>query len=360
MDEVQELIIYGAGELGILALDFCEKCNIKVKAFIDNAADFKKSIKSKNIYKKDYAIFHPLDKKIETFKSIPIYIAIATLSYSDIENQLQIQGWKNIKPFYFLTKDNKYKLHPLSNGWQIKNLNTSLLKKIQQVENMLKDELSVKHYRAFLKWHNGFIEDQDTKKSIHKDQRYVIKPLINYLVKNNNNFVDIGSHIGESVLKLHNAGIEFKEYNLYEPDYSSCIKLIQNVEKLKLHNSKLSIHLDVLGKDEILVRFYPGLGYSSQICSSGNEIRKQKTLDNYHLKPSLIKLHTEGSELDILAGAVKTIKKYRPAIASAIYHNDKGVVDIFMWAKANLIDYNIYLRLHNFQGCGAFIYCIPN
>lgn len=358
MDEIEELIIYGAGELGLLALDFCEKCNIKVKAFIDQAADSKKTIKS-NLNNKEYSIFHPLANDIETFKSIPIYISIATLPYLDIENQLKRQGWKYIKPFYYLTKD-KNKSHPLSNGWQIENLDSSLVNKIQQVENLLADQLSIDHYRTFLKWHNGFIEDQDTKNSINKQERYVIGPLINYLKANKNNFIDIGSHVGESVFKLHQAGIVFDEYNLFEPDYSSCLTLIQNIEKLKLHTSKVAFYADVLGGNSNLVNFFSGLGYSSQVCSHGNEIRGQKTLDTYDLKPSFIKLHTEGSELDILSGAKNTIHKYRPALASAIYHNDKGVVDIFLWAKDNLIDYKIYLRLHNFQGCGAFIYCIPD
>ncbi len=42
-----------------------------------------------------------------------------------------------------------------------------------------------------------------------------------------------------------------------------------------------------------------------------------KTLDSYDLSPSLIKLHAQGAELDILKGAVETIDRSRPALMCA-------------------------------------------
>lgn len=42
-----------------------------------------------------------------------------------------------------------------------------------------------------------------------------------------------------------------------------------------------------------------------------------KTLDSYDLSPKLIKLHAQGAELDILKGAVETIRRSQPAIMCA-------------------------------------------
>src|SRR5262249_20105088 len=42
-----------------------------------------------------------------------------------------------------------------------------------------------------------------------------------------------------------------------------------------------------------------------------------RTLDSYKLKPVLIKVHAQGSELSILGGSKQTIKQHQPAIMCA-------------------------------------------
>ncbi|MEH2510511.1 FkbM family methyltransferase [Nitrobacteraceae bacterium AZCC 1564] len=46
-----------------------------------------------------------------------------------------------------------------------------------------------------------------------------------------------------------------------------------------------------------------------------------KTLDSYNLSPSLIKLHAQGAELDILKGSIETIRRSRPALMCAFATN---------------------------------------
>ncbi len=47
----------------------------------------------------------------------------------------------------------------------------------------------------------------------------------------------------------------------------------------------------------------------------GKKIRvKFRTLDSYKLKPDIMKIDVEGFELEVLDGAIKTIKKYHPKI----------------------------------------------
>ena len=49
------------------------------------------------------------------------------------------------------------------------------------------------------------------------------------------------------------------------------------------------------------------------------KIKIQK-LDSFNLKPDLIKIDTEGSELDVIKSSLKTIKKYKPLIIVEFNH----------------------------------------
>lgn len=42
-----------------------------------------------------------------------------------------------------------------------------------------------------------------------------------------------------------------------------------------------------------------------------------RTLDSFELSPQLVKLHAQGAELDILRGAIKTLRQFHPAVMCA-------------------------------------------
>jgi FkbM family methyltransferase len=72
------------------------------------------------------------------------------------------------------------------------------------------------------------------------------------------------------------------------------------------------------------------------------KIKIQK-LDNFYLKPDLIKIDTEGSELDVIKSSLKTIKKYKPLIIVEYNHIN------FLNIKKILIkfDYKCYIYEKN-------------
>ena len=61
-----------------------------------------------------------------------------------------------------------------------------------------------------------------------------------------------------------------------------------------------------------------------QIKTSGV---KSKRLDDFHLKPSFIKIDVQGHEYDCIRGSLKTIKKYKPIIM--LEYDSKSVVKIY-------------------------------
>ena len=98
-----------------------------------------------------------------------------------------------------------------------------------------------------------------------------------------------------------------------------------------MNNQKLleqTIKLNNMG--EIIVPVTKGLGDKVETVELVNNFQQKEifnidTIDNFveknHLEVGLIKIHVEGSEMDVLKGAEKTIKKFKPVIISAIYHN---------------------------------------
>jgi len=109
--------IYGAGELGKLACDYCDYCGIEIVGFLDKGKAGK-SIHSKVIANKIYPIYQPEEISLIDDHSVKVLVAVATFPYSSILYDLNLIGWKSILPFYAITQVTQ-EAHPLNNGWAV-------------------------------------------------------------------------------------------------------------------------------------------------------------------------------------------------------------------------------------------------
>ena len=66
----------------------------------------------------------------------------------------------------------------------------------------------------------------------------------------------------------------------------------------------------------------------------------------------LIKIDTEGAELNILKGALKTIRKHHPKLTIAAYHTANEREMIAKWLKKNMPSYNIKIINEKFLHAG--------
>lgn len=348
------IYIYGAGELGLLAIEYCEACNIPIAGVIDrNKKGFVSGVVT------NYEICEPHKVSLLNRLNIPIAVAVATVPYNPIANTLKSMGWRTVVPFYRLTKENRPE-HPLSNGWIIGSVNNHELHDISLICENFADEESRVHYEAFIAWHIDYSELTLTNYPIDPTQRYTIKPLLNFLLRNNRQFVDVGSHKGSAVQRLNNKNIFFDEYILIEPDENSRNNLTSVAKKLRKHGRQVTIINNVVGATRSIQPFQNGRGYCSQIWKESKTYREVLPIDEYKLKPNFIKVHTEGSEFDVLKGGENTIKKNRPAIVFSVYHNRNGLCSDIVGVMDLFINYLWYFRLHSYQGTGAFVYGIPN
>lgn len=131
-------------------------------------------------------------------------------------------------------------------------------------------------------------------------------------LKEEDTFIDIGAHIGTYSLaqkcKVH----------AFECDPTTFCYLAANValkdkvDKIKIHNVALS---DEIGKAQLIKRSVDGGGNGIVPLNSDDEQKKKvevttATLDYYELSNiKLIKIDVEGNELNVIKGALETLKR---------------------------------------------------
>jgi FkbM family methyltransferase len=347
--------VYGAGDLGVLALDYCEACDIEIRGFLDRARNG--SVVSHS--GRAYPIYQPNCVNALIDKSVPVIVAIATSPFAPIAEQLHALHWKSVTPFYNLTRLPRMG-HPLANGWRLGKLSQKEKDMVRYVCDHWSDETSWLHYEAFLAWHRDNTEIELNHALINPSERYALPELQLALKHRQKIFVDVGSHHGESIARMNSVGLVFREYHSYEPDPISSSILQQKREGLIPRDAIFRMHSDVLSEEIGHSNFQAGLGYCSQLWKNGAELRRTNILDTFDLSPDFLKIHTEGSEIRVIKGALETIDRSKPVIAYSVYHRREGFYSDIAEAMSLIVGYRWLFRLHSFQGTGGFVYAIPN
>jgi FkbM family methyltransferase len=172
-------------------------------------------------------------------------------------------------------------------------------------------------------------------------------------------FIDCGAFTGDTLRDLQDNGYCFEAVVAFEPDGENFSILSGNAN----HPKNLVCVPCALGRKMEIAHFAGGLGESSKLAGHGNERLVQcVSLDAVlpTFSPTLIKMDIEGGEPDTLLGAQGIIRKYRPALAIAVYHSPEHLWQIpFMIDDWNL-SYRFFLRNHTRCGIDTVLYAIPD
>lgn len=348
------IFLYGAGELGVLALEYCAACNIEVIGVIDKSKTGDLTIGNR-IFK-----LLPSDElTAKKFKSVPVFVAIANLPVQPIIDSLKSQGWERVLPFYALTSTSRTG-HPLLSGWLIQTVSTEEVEDVKNICEAWSDDASLDHYESFIDWHLDFTETLPQVEPILLAHRYLIDPVCSRIGNRRGQLVDVGSHFGQMPRRYINSGFDFQDYVLVEPDVRNRERLELEVRDLRTSSATVTILPDLLAAKSGSTNFVEGLGYCSQVWSKSDVSRPTVTLDDLHLRPDVLKIHTEGTEFDILQGGFRTILNFRPIIMFTTYHNRDGLSRSIFGPMKLFPNYSWYFRLHSFQGTGAVVYGLPS
>jgi FkbM family methyltransferase len=172
---------------------------------------------------------------------------------------------------------------------------------------------------------------------------YMLKYFMKYY-KKNTNVIDIGANIGSHTLLLSEIVSPNNKIYSFEPVYADIVE--KNVKANHLNNVVIfnegvgkkneEINIDIFNRNCPINfgKFSLINNYKNPTSLSKNTLNKCKpskknikivTLDSKKLNNiSLIKIDVEGMELDVLEGAIETIKNNRPTIFIEIWGKHKN------------------------------------
>ena len=165
--------------------------------------------------------------------------------------------------------------------------------------------------------------------------------LINLIKKKDPVIVDIGGNRGESIKNFLKYRKDAKIFS-FEPKKNSFnhIKKKYKEKNIKIFNFGIgnAFNSPTLYTPKIYGYEFSGLSstdhsnlkfrlefFFKKIKKNFKFIKEKikiKKLDKLNLKPDLIKIDTEGSELDVVKSSLKTIKKYKPLIIIEFNHSN--------------------------------------
>lgn len=164
----------------------------------------------------------------------------------------------------------------------------------------------------------------------------------------NRTYVDIGSHIGTTVMPMSRL---YQTVYGFEPNPPTYELLHSNIELNHVNNITI-FNFGLSNKDTTgTIKLHGQNSGCFYIDSTGSGDIMLTTLDSLDLKDvDFIKIDVEGNELNVLKGAINTIISCRPLIQLEINHCSQsyfGISPDVILSFMNEIGYSIYARCGN-------------
>lgn len=349
----EKLVLYGAGDLGVMAIEVLGQVGIVPAYVVD------KNINKHGTYIHGVKIISPNNIPKDDLYNAVFIVCIVKMTYGEFKNYLKSIGCAKIAHFYDLTYFLHGKVH-MNNGWRIENLSNIDKSSIRRVYNSLADSISKKHYLMMLYWRILHEELLFEDAPVNIDNKFFPSFIVKILTKNEV-FVDCGAYVGNTVQQfLINTNMNFNKILAFEPDKENFAKLKNYVTGLSEDiRTKIYIKQWGIGQDNHCGNFSPQ-GISSHFSDVGKELATIVSLDDVikeHV--SFIKMHLEGMEYKALKGALKIIRSMRPILAITLYHSEEGCYKIPLFLMDNIDDYVYYHQVHMYCGQSSVLYAIP-
>ncbi len=173
-------------------------------------------------------------------------------------------------------------------------------------------------------------------------------------------FIDVGCYDLATSLKLREYCKGLKVY-AFEPDPENYVSCLNRKEEENFKTAKI-FPMGTWSKRTVLSFQSQGTA-GSRVCVDGSVnstisvVPIDQAIDD-RVRITMIKMDTEGSELESLKGARETIQRNKPKLAISMYHKPEDMVTIPLYIKELVPEYKFYIRHHSSAQYDTVLYAI--
>jgi FkbM family methyltransferase len=166
--------------------------------------------------------------------------------------------------------------------------------------------------------------------------------------------VDGGAFDGDTIMAFaERTKGSYRRIHAFEADPANLDALNRRTGALQ----RIDVHPFGLWKSAAELRLSTGQGATSSIGDAGTISIDVRPLDALDLGPvSFLKLDIEGAEIPALEGAAETIRRHKPKLSLAVYHNPEELATIPELIASIRPDYRFRLRHHGPIFCDTVLY----
>lgn len=188
-------------------------------------------------------------------------------------------------------------------------------------------------------------------------------------------FIDVGAYVGDSAIALK----KFNYKKIYSIEMSK--QSISEYKKNMILNSIPKNRYEIINcavtdreglpPIKIIDSGSAGLSIKKISRTKASEIEVElKTLNTIitdnNIKPAFIKIDVEGAGMECINGGLKSLKKFRPVLSIAIYHNPIEFFEVKPYLESELPNYIFMIRklsnsiINNFCHAETFLLAYPS
>lgn len=326
----KQVVLFGAGQAGVNAIKVLKEKNIEVLFFCDNDKNKHGSeIDGVKIYPPSYLS----NKNNES-------ILISSDYFGEIGKQLQGMGLKNFYYFGFCFDYERWHGH-----FDSQRLET-FAARINVAHDLFFDDESRNLFASLIDFRHTLGASGASWSPYDEYFHPEVRP------KPGDTIIDGGAWTGDTAEAFCRVLRGQCQIYSFEPDDESFCKLQQNINvaglKAAVHPIKLGLwsHATTLKFESCREN-----SMQHQVSENGDCQIHVTSIDEFgsgrDMKIDLIKMDIEGSEIEALLGARKTIQRFRPRLQICSYHKFDDLWEIPILIKELLPDYRLYLGHHS-------------
>lgn len=364
-DMAERIVLYGAGSAGIAFLYYLRDVGINPVCFADGNPDKWGTvcegipiIDYRNIVTtvgEDALVIVTINTDGKKYcKSFDETLRVG--GHTRVHKNLKEAGCKNVIDYtYFrrcrmLFRGDKYNFPSCSDVYLMEQHEDDLCK----VYSLLADDMSREVFEKLVRFR--MLDDSIHIPTEMQDKQYFEYDF--YPKSEEEIFVDCGAYNGISLgTFLKENDYKFKKYYGIEPDRDNFVKLEKYIADLPAEVQKKTVIFNKAVYDSAgKIQLYNLNGPGSFISDIGRQETEIIMIDDLLDEDgaTYIKMNIEGSELQALRGATKTIKSCQTKLAIAGYHKTWDLWEVPLLIYDMNSDYSFYLR--SYMNNLSFVY----